>query len=190
MTSKEIFESEQDNTEQIRLYAEGLFWKAYERSAYACCTQLRAFKATKRYIKAMDGEIVSIGFPKTSLSTLAGEEQLISCDDKNVVLRCKEAIDEKMFVAWKKLLPLATSARKAKEASCTVPQPSADPLIPSEVSTSATVDTSTPPTPQCDYAHKRTEMVVEKLRTYNLAEHTPMEAMMFIAELKRLLNEH
>lgn len=182
MTSKEIFENEQGNTEQIRLHAEGLFWKAYERSAYACCTQLRQFKATKKYIKAMDGVLVSIGFPQTSLPTLAGEEQIISREEKSVVIRCKETIDEKLFEAWKNHLPLTPPAARKQNAPCT------DSPVSSDVS--ATVDTVASPPSECVHAVSRTETVAELLRTYNLAEHTPMEAMLFISELKRLLSEH
>lgn len=188
MTSKEIFEHEQGNTEHIRLYAEGLFWKAYERSAYACCTQFREFKATKKYIKAMEGELVSIGFPRTSLSTLAGEEQIVERGEKSVVIRCKEPVDEKMFAAWKNHLPLTAPAASGKNAF-SAPEPVADPLVPSDAQASAPVDTTTPMRSMPDFARSRAETVAELLRSYNLAEHTPMEAMLFISELKRLLNE-
>lgn len=93
MTSKEIFENEQGNRTEIRLCAEGLFWKAYERSAYACCTQLRAFKPTKKYIKAMDGELVSIGFPQSSLSTLVDEDRIVLREEKTTVITCAEPVD-------------------------------------------------------------------------------------------------
>lgn len=188
MTSKEIFENEQGNTEQIRLYAEGLFWKAYERSAYACCTQLRGFKPTKKYIKAMDGEIVSIGFPQTSLSTLVDEEQIVERGEKSVVIKCMEPIDEKMFVVWKNHLPLTASAVSAKKVS---PADSSDPLIPDCSEESSPVDTASPsPRMAADEHPSYASAVVERIRSYNLAEHTPMETMLFVSELKRLLDEH
>ena len=51
------------------------------------------------------------------------------------------------------------------------------------------LDTTTPMRSMPDFARSRAETVAELLRSYNLAEHTPMEAMLFISELKRLLNE-
>lgn len=64
MTSREFIQEEAGNEDRIVLYREGLFWKAYERSAYAVCTQIRPFKPTKRSLKTLDGgALVSIGFP-------------------------------------------------------------------------------------------------------------------------------
>ena len=64
MTSKDFIRAEAENTDRIILYREGLFWKAYERSAFAVCTQIRPFKPTKRSLKTLDGgELISIGFP-------------------------------------------------------------------------------------------------------------------------------
>ena len=39
MTTQEITQAEAENTDRIVLYREGLFWRAYERSAFALCTQ-------------------------------------------------------------------------------------------------------------------------------------------------------
>ena len=47
MTSQDFIRAEAENTDRIILYKEGLFWKAYERSAYILCTQVRPFKPTK-----------------------------------------------------------------------------------------------------------------------------------------------
>ncbi len=64
MTSRELIAAEANNTDRIALYREGLFWKAYERSAYALCTQVRPFKPTRKILKTLaGGDIVSVGFP-------------------------------------------------------------------------------------------------------------------------------
>ncbi|MDE6570290.1 MAG: hypothetical protein K2K43_06685 [Alistipes sp.] len=64
MTSRQLIAAEANNTDRIALYREGLFWKAYERSAYALCTQVRPFKPTRKVLKALSGgDIVSVGFP-------------------------------------------------------------------------------------------------------------------------------
>ena len=63
MTSKDFIEAEAGNNGSIILYREGLFWKAYEKSAYAVCTQIKPLKAIKRRLKSLGGgEIVSVGF--------------------------------------------------------------------------------------------------------------------------------
>ena len=48
MTSKYFIEAEAGNNGSIILYREGLFWKAYERSAYEAYMQSRIVKACER----------------------------------------------------------------------------------------------------------------------------------------------
>lgn len=55
MTSKDFIEAEAGNNGSIILYREGLFWKAYEKSAYAVCTQIKPLKAIKRRLKSLGG---------------------------------------------------------------------------------------------------------------------------------------
>ncbi len=78
MTSRELIAAEANNVDRIALYREGLFWKAYERSAYALCTQVRPFKPTRKVLKALaGGDIVSVGFPAIAADRiLAGLERL------------------------------------------------------------------------------------------------------------------
>ena len=61
MTSKDFIEAEAGNNGSIILYREGLFWKAYEKSAYAVCTQIKPLKAIKRRLKSLGGGDVFIG---------------------------------------------------------------------------------------------------------------------------------
>lgn len=73
MTTQDILTAEQEVTTQVTLYYEGMFWKAYERSAYLICTQIHAFKTSRRHVKQSREELISIGFPDTSLEkTMAG----------------------------------------------------------------------------------------------------------------------
>lgn len=78
MTSRELIAAEANNTDRIALYREGLFWKAYERSAYALCTQVRRFKPTRKILKTLaGGDIVSVGFPAIAADRiLAGLQRL------------------------------------------------------------------------------------------------------------------
>ena len=61
-----------NNGAYIRLYAEGIFYKAYERSAWVACRVLHPFMVKKRAVRKVGQEVVSIGFPKTSLDKWAG----------------------------------------------------------------------------------------------------------------------
>lgn len=67
MSIKEIVEAEKSNTSKIYLYREGLFFRAYEVSAFALCSFVHPFKVIKRQLKVLNGdEVVYVGFPASS----------------------------------------------------------------------------------------------------------------------------
>lgn len=106
MTSKEIIALESGNTGSINLYKEGLFWRAYERSAYALCTRVHPFKAMKRQLKVLGGEtLVVAGFPTSSedryLQGLSLSEKTESC----ITIALDTPMDLEDFGKWKDGLP-------------------------------------------------------------------------------------
>ncbi len=106
MTSRDFIASEATNTDRIILYREGLFWKAYERSAYALCSQVRPLKPTRKVLKALrGGDLISVGFPSASESaTLAGLETVERSENRWVVA-APRPIDGEAFGAWKASVP-------------------------------------------------------------------------------------
>lgn len=73
----EILENEsQNNGSFILLYPEGMFYKAYERSAWLACMYLGNLLVKKRYIKKVQQDVVSVGFPKSSIEKWAGGRNL------------------------------------------------------------------------------------------------------------------
>lgn len=82
-----ILQDEQQNAgDRIRLYAEGIFYKAYERSAWVACRVLHPFMVKKRAVRKVGQEVVSIGFPKTSLAKWAGTRRVEYMGDDCVVI--------------------------------------------------------------------------------------------------------
>ena len=52
-----ILQNEQQNAgDRIRLYAEGIFYKAYERSAWVACRVLHPFMVKKRAVRKVGQE--------------------------------------------------------------------------------------------------------------------------------------
>jgi hypothetical protein len=47
----------------IRLYKEGTFWIAYERSAFHFFEYVKPYKILVRHYKQLDDKIVRLGFP-------------------------------------------------------------------------------------------------------------------------------
>lgn len=158
MTSKDFIQAEEGNTDRIILYQEGLFWKAYERSAFAVCKQIRPFKPTKRSLKVLQGgELVSIGFPvSTEEAVLKGIDRL-ETEPKRLTLACPAPIKTDEFEAWKASVPL-TPAR-----------------------------TELPVTETRPDRENTLRAIAERLQGFDLASSTLMDCMLFVSELKKML---
>ena len=121
MTSQDFIRTEAANTDRIILYREGLFWKAYERSAFAVCSQVRAFKTTKKALKTLGGgHLVSIGFPAASENAVCGALECISREQDRVVFAAPRAVDAAEFEVWKAAQPLKEAVRRTKTAVAAV----------------------------------------------------------------------
>lgn len=105
MTMNDIIATERRNTDKIYLYLEGIFWKVYERSAFAFIHRISRYKPSKRFIKYLDTEVVSLGFPDASRAKVLGDRPLISATDDLLVLDAG-AIGVEEYERWKEALPL------------------------------------------------------------------------------------
>jgi len=76
MRTKEILLLEKENTNKIHLLKEGLFWRAYNVSAFLFIQHIQTFKLTKKYVKIADAVVIFLGFPDTILDKIL--VQLIS----------------------------------------------------------------------------------------------------------------
>lgn len=107
---EEILHHERErNINDLVLFLEGKFWKAYEQSAYVL-SRLYGFKPTKRYIKLINEEVISVGFPEESLDKYLSNARI---DREKKILRawvqCPQS--DQSFVEWKN----ATRIKEKKE---------------------------------------------------------------------------
>lgn len=103
MTASEIMKLEQENTNSIILLREGIFWKAYEKSAYAFYNQIHAYKITHKYVQIVQQEMVSIGFPIAATGTVIKNINILHRDEQKLILAA-QPIDEQAFLHWKQLV--------------------------------------------------------------------------------------
>jgi len=61
MKINEIITFEAENTSSIILHKEGLFWRAYEKSAFLFIRHIKEYQITKKYYKNVKAEIVYLG---------------------------------------------------------------------------------------------------------------------------------
>lgn len=215
MTSQDFIRTEAANTDRIILYREGLFWKAYERSAFAVCSQVRAFKTTKKALKTLGGgHLVSIGFPAASENAVCGALECISRGQDRVVFAAPRAVDAAEFEVWKAAQPLKEAVRRTKTAVAAVDtdvaaadvvatgavaagpgfavagNPAASGHLPEERMRSPSEAESRPGMryAEADFSLTAACRVAGALKEFNLAEKTPLECMMFLSELKKMIH--
>ncbi len=99
-TIKDILQIERNrDRSRLVLFQEGKFWKAYEHSAYVL-TQYYNFKPTKKYVKSIDEEVISVGFPKEQLAKYLNNAVLEN-DEKICRTNMPCSQDIQAFIEWK-----------------------------------------------------------------------------------------
>ncbi len=170
MTKKEILDIEKTNDDKIHLYKEGMFWIAYEKSAYRFITSVRPYRATRKFVQQVGEEMVSIGFPSAILDEINVE--VLEKSERQITLQApeNEGATGKEFQAWKAQTALHIPRLQIK---------------PNQVKTREVTREMSAPLPLPPVQQQST--ITEKLRDFNLANKTPMECMMFVLDLKNSL---
>lgn len=161
MTIKEILVVENANTDKINLFKEGIFWRVYNQSAYYFVKHLKELKVMKKFYKVVNIEVVYAGFPDTILPQI---EAL--CQTKGLKFKkCNESHCSisgfepvNGFEEWKNGIKMQVPVQSNGKTSI--------------------VDNN---------LDKRKEAVIEKLKGYSLANHTPIETMALVMELQKEL---
>ena len=173
MQLKEVFAKEQSRKEKvdyrtIYLILEGTFYRAYEWSAWLCHRYVSQFKPTHRLLKNTEDSVVFVGFPMTSLERHIPEgATLAEQEDKTIALILTETVfgettTEQLqtdFANWKKSVPLVKSKTN------------------SELRIK-------------NFELKNDELdILKRILAYPIEQHSPMEAMAFLSEIKQQLSE-
>ncbi len=118
MDIKLILESEKDNLDQIRLYRDGMFYRAYEYSAFSL-HKVQTLKATHKESKALGITYISVGFPLTSLDKFTQGLPTLSADNERMVLGVNEPVDVEKFQEWKMSVPVSSPQNGEKTKNST-----------------------------------------------------------------------
>lgn len=170
MTTKGIMELERENLHTIILLREGIFWKAYEKSAYAFHHQIQPYKLTKKHVPSVNGELVSLGFPTGVTDNLLSGRKVLLSEDYKMIIE-SESIDIAAFEAWKEQIPLMAPAVK-------------DGVVREGIVTMTR-------TPHSVTLPHGTDVVkiIENIKLFNLESKTPVECMLFLMDIKKQLAE-
>ena len=107
MKIAEIVELEKTNTESIFLLNEGLFWRAYERSAHRFIKHIKQYQITKKHVKSVKSDIVHCGFPNSVLQQILNlaESRIIEKTENRIIIKSFTET-EKDFTQWKNAIEI------------------------------------------------------------------------------------
>lgn len=172
---KDILEAEQQRTtdaecRQVHLFQEGTFYRAYERSAWLVITCISPLKPTRRNVKGQEDSIVFCGFPVTSLPKYTPDGcAAVVQEDKSVLLPLPETLypqimsveqEQERFTNWKNSVPLSETKKDAHKESI--------------------IDAARAP--------MRLTEIMQQILAFPIEQKTPMEAMLFLSEIKQNLS--
>lgn len=180
MTVKEIIHLESGNQATIILLREGIFWKAYEKSAFAFFHQVHPYKPIRKWVQTVKGDLISLGFPMASTDSVLKDREILLQQEDRLVLSALPIVQEE-FENWKQSVSMTlpdTGQKKLSPVSETVVTSQED-LRPA----AAVV-----PVSQGSFSTFY-EQLVESIRFFNLESKTPVECMLFLMELKRKIAE-
>lgn len=187
------------NTGVVHLWLEGMFWKAYERSAYLFVRRISGYKPYKKWIKSAGGEVVAIGFPTKAFDKLVEGRLVEYVNEKHCVLTgfTVDVQELKNFQEWKKKLAsfpyaVADTNSSAVNEDESVFVNSDAPVAPVPAKSSAKSSVKSPPKAvgqefsvdnRLVVRLERAEAVVEELRRFRIESATPLQCMIFLSKL-------
>ena len=124
MYLEEIYRQEQCVRNCVILHREGMFWKAYEKSAYLFCTHIKPFKATKKRIKYMGGqEMISIGIEDGTEDAYFARFTLAETTPTTRTYTGFPSVNMADFNLWKNHTPVKAAVRPPVTPEPEVPAP-------------------------------------------------------------------
>lgn len=164
MNLKDKLEAELQNEPLIFLYMEGMFWKAYEQSAMRFTKEVKAYKLQKRFVKIVNCEVVSMGFPDGSLHEVLKGREFLQIDDKRISFYVDMAFTAVEFEEWKSTLPAESE----------------NAFLPSAITTIGRPDV-------CISEAERN--VLSQLAAFRVETASPLQCMMLVSDLQALLKQ-
>ena len=151
---------EQNNINCCYLVKEGIFWRVYQKSAYYFVKHIKELKVLKKFYKNVDSEVVYAGFPDTILPQIRelARSKGLQFEKCNEKHCSISGVEiDNGFEEWKNSIKVQALVQSNKNCISN------------------------------NLFDKRKEVVIEKLKGYSLANHTPIETMQLVMDLQKEL---
>lgn len=170
MTTIERIDKENRNTSNLILYAEGIFYKAYERSAYVFHTRINAFRLKVKTLKDLEHPFLTLGFPMTQKEKYLKGLEIVEENAEYLIAKLPEPIDLEDFKAWKTFFVNDTNDKGCEK----------DETLVKDKRDNVNV-------PVADENSKILKEYMKKVLALNMTAMTPMDAFNFLYQLQNNL---
>ena len=109
MKIEKILGYEAQNNDTIILFKEGIFLRAYERSAMRFTEYIMPFKVFKKFYKIVNAEVCYLGFPMKSVRMLFQKVNITNFVDLQDFIVVKDCPSKGNFEVWKAGIELPTA---------------------------------------------------------------------------------
>jgi uncharacterized protein (UPF0333 family) len=163
MTIAEKIQISADET-KFTLFKEGLFYKCYNEDALIFTENVKEYKVSAKYIKSVGADVLSLGFPLT-----VGGKNNLTLDTIALAIDAISFSEEATSVVFTVKNKDLQNYSHFKESIITGVNEPLSTINATALTTQASV-------------------ITQRIQDYDLANHTPMECIVFIQELKKSLN--
>ena len=188
-TLKRVLEIEANGGDNIiHLHRSGIFLEAFNRSALLLLRHCKvSYKLNYKFSAELNQGFGSVGFPQKSLPTLFGDDELMADGSGyQVETTCSVTDDEvTAFIERAKAEKELRDKEKAEKEKTPTPASA-------EAKSSEDPVTTDAPPPFAKTANSHypgaTKEILARLRHFDIVNQTPMECMLLVNKLKKLLN--
>ena len=174
MTYEEIFKKEERTNENIyliHLYYEGMWWRAYEWSAYLCVnfhsSSHERLKPTKKKVKGRDDGMIFVGLQMISFKkyfpNIYENNKIQKIDDKHIILDVKDMFTNFEIENYQEIL------KEWKNSICES----------QKKTTENNINHFTQSFSQ------NINDILSEIANYQLANHTLLESTLFLSEIQK-----
>lgn len=178
----DVARREKTEANEVILYPEGIFYRAYGCSALRFIRNIRPYQVKKRYYKKLGAEICYLGFPQAAFEGMLPpgfRSDRRTAEGTVVISGPFDALDRQEYEAWVRSVPLSVAQPRTPANGnspvadgTAVPPPARD----------------TPPESDADALSATEREVLRRLQSFALETATPLQCMNFLSELRKRLN--
>lgn len=190
MTLKEIHNEEIGNSDRIIFRKEGLFWKAFERSAFLLHLKGHNYKAMWMNSKELPDGVVRVGTSVDPL-TLFPECRVIEKTEDRIVLEAGVSFTDAMFFEWRQRMidnTISMVRKPRKERKRIVEDPDMHRALEEAAAEDSSMVRKTDIGSGEDASWK--DEVIDRIRSFDASSSVMQDFVMLVFSLKEAVSAH